>query len=117
MGARVECSRSGEVQGVVNDSTCLEVCSLIQAVPPFLIITKEPKSKACSLKGGMGHTIHSAKSLKGCGPLTWVKSILKKYHSPAIGETKYILPTAVVFPARRLHCACTCRLATPGSQR
>ncbi len=64
-----------------------------------------------------GHTIHSAKSLKGCGPLTWVKSILKKYHSPAIGETKYILPTAVVFPAQRLHCACTCRLATPGSQR
>ena len=43
------------------------VCSLIQAVPPLLIITKEPQSKACRLKGGLDHTIHGAKSLIGCG--------------------------------------------------
>ncbi len=43
------------------------VCSLIQAAPPFLIIIKEPKSKACSLKGRMSHTIHSAKVSKDVG--------------------------------------------------
>src|SRR5258706_13358614 len=103
MGARVECSRSGEVQGVVNDSTCLEVCSLIQAEPPFLIITKEPKSKACSLKGGMGHTIHSAKSLKGCGASDMVQEHPQKKVLTCICRTKVHPTNCCGIPCPRLH--------------
>ena len=71
-------------------------------------IPKEPKSKAYRLKGGMDHTINSVKSIIGCGTsnITWVKSILKKYCSHAIGETKYILPTAVVSIPLMLYALC-----------
>ena len=54
-----------------------------------------PQSKAYRFNGGMNRSIHSTKSIKDVGPLTWVKSINTKSHSPAIGKTKYILPTAM----------------------
>ena len=64
-------------------TTIVYVCSLIQALPPFLIITKEPQTKACRLKGGLDHTIHMQSASKDVGPLTWVKIILKLYRLQA----------------------------------